>query len=158
MKKKLTIFLSALLTLLLLIIAYNVALLPVKSTENDIVCEYNSVAHKIVCTQTGDVVPEWYSDNSLFGDTYKMQFIFKKSATDYIALNMSDKVMAKGLARKFIYYLEDKNVIDFIKFKQYVSKAEQSNWGSVILYCSDKYTEEDVCQDMKDKYNRQNKW
>lgn len=158
MKKSFIILLSTILVLVLLVIAYNIALLPTKSSDKNIVCEYNGVAHKIVCTQTGDIIPEWYSENSLFSGSYQMQFLFKKSETDYIALNMSDKVLVKGLARKFIYYIEDKNVFDFIKFKQYVSNAEQSNWGSVILYCSDDYLEEDVCKDMKNAYNRKNRW
>ena len=122
MKKSFIILLSTILVLVLLVIAYNIALLPTKSSDKNIVCEYNGVAHKIVCTQTGDIIPEWYSENSLFSGSYQMQFLFKKSETDYM------------------------------------SNAEQSNWGSVILYCSDDYLEEDVCKDMKNAYNRKNRW
>lgn len=123
----------------------------------DFSCNYNAKFNKITCTQIGDVVPAWldlddvpllkYLDG---GDSvYTMKLIISKSNRDYIVLNMTDKEFIRDRNRKFIYELKEQTYSDWAKLKNYVRTGNISNWGSIVLYCSENNLKEDICKRMK---------
>ncbi|HNW25698.1 MAG TPA: hypothetical protein PLG15_00830 [Candidatus Gastranaerophilaceae bacterium] len=126
---------------------------------DDIYCEYKGKFNKIVCVQTGDIVPDWLDlDDSisrgLFGGNvdYSMRLIFAKDTNMYTSLKMVDKVFVTDLRRKFIYEKAEQTLSDYIKFKKFVLGSKMSNWGSVVLYCSNSNLTEDVCKQMKSRH------
>lgn len=135
--------------------------LPFKS-EN-VSCKYKSKYNKIECTQTGDLVPDWLNLDNVdlldylgLGTNYSMKKIFKHNKKDYIVLNMSKKELIPGLNRKFVYELNEQTFNDWIKFKTFTEKEETSysNWGSVILYCSESNLKDDICKRLKKQYKK----
>ncbi len=123
--------------------------LPMKK-DDDLTCLYSNKYNKITCTQIGDIVPTWFD---LYGSNHSMLLILKKDSSDYITLNMTDKVFIEGLNRKFIYTKHEQTLKDFIKLKFYSMNSSMSNWGSVALYCSENNLNDDICKKMK-KYNK----
>lgn len=128
-------------------------------SDNDLYCEYKGKFNKIVCLQTGDVVPKWFDlgdnvSNGLFNEKidYSMLLIFKKADGRYATMKMVDKVFVTDLPRKFIYEKKEQTLNDYAIFKDYVYNGKMSNWGSVALYCSDKNLNEQTCKDMKKQH------
>lgn len=154
--KYFSISLGALLVIGVLLRIYIVSL-PISG--NGLYCEYKGKFNKIVCIQTGDVVPKWLdlSDNvvnGLFGGKidYSMLLIFKKADGRYATMKMVDKTFVTNLPRKFIYEKHEQTLNDYALFKDYVYNGEMSNWGSVVLYCSDTNLTDKICKDMKKQY------
>lgn len=123
----------------------------------DVTCQYKAKFNKIVCTQIGDVVPEWLDldDAPLLkylggGDSvYTMKLIFSHSNKDYKVLNMTDREFIKDRNRKFIYELKEQTYGDWIEFKRYTQTGSIGNWGSILLYCSEDNLKDDICKRMK---------
>ena len=133
--------------------------IPLKA-EN-LYCNYSGKFNKITCTQTGDVVPEWLQvdDNQFLkylgiGSEYTMKLIISHDKKDYKVMNMTDKEFISGMNRKFIYELKEQTFNDWIDFKKYALKASTSNWGSIVLYCSEDNLKEDICKQMKKQYKK----
>jgi len=130
---------------------------------DDLYCKYKGKYNKIVCTQTGDVVPEWLQlDNNPFlrylgiSDNYSMKLIISHNNKDYIILNMAQKEFITDLNRKFIYELKEQTFRDWLDFKRYTALQgfEYSNWGSVALYCSESNLKDEVCKKIKKQYKK----
>lgn len=144
--------------LVCIIIYIYIAARPFKTDE--VSCEYKTKQNKIVCTQTGDVVPEWLDINiekaGVFGgNNYSMLLLFSKDNKDYVSIKMKDGVFVNGMHRKFIYEAEDQNLKDYIRFKSYAKNGKMNNWGSSILYCSElNLSSNDTCREAKRRYRR----
>ncbi len=123
----------------------------------DVTCEYNSKFHKITCTQIGDVVPAWLDlDDApilkyLGGGSggYTMKLVLSHSNRDYKVLNMTDKEFIRDRNRKFIYELKEQTYSDWAELKRYAKTGTVSNWGSIVLYCSEDNLTDDICKRMK---------
>ena len=135
--------------------------LPLKN--DDIYCEYKGKFNKIVCTQTGDVVPAWLQidDNQFLkylgiGNEYSMKLVLSHNNKDYKVLEMTDKVFITDMHRKFIYELKEQTYGDWLDFKKYTTLqgCKTSNWGSIILYCSENNLQEDICKRLKKQYKK----
>ena len=135
--------------------------MPLKT--EDLVCKYQGKFDKITCTQTGDIVPEWLQieDNQFLkylgiANNYTMKLILSHDSKEYKALEMTDKIFVTGLNRKFIYEIKEQTFSDWLAFKQYsiFGDCKTSNWGSVILYCSDNNLKDDICKKLKKQYRK----
>lgn len=151
------LYYTCIVALICIIIYMYVASRPFETDE--ISCKYKEKQDKIVCTQTGDVVPEWLDINingGLFGsDNYSMRLIFSKDNKDYVSMKMKDAVFVAGMHRKFIYEAEDQSLRDYINFKKFAKTGKMNNWGSSILYCSDlNISSHDVCREAKRRYRK----
>jgi len=153
------LYYGCILALICIIIYMYIGSRPVK--RDDVACVYKEKQDKIVCVQTGDIVPDWLDLNQnmlkgIFGsDTYSMYLIFSKDNKDYIAMKMVDNVFVSGMNRKFIYETAEQSLSDYIRFKNYAVTGEISNWGSSILYCSDKnLSKNDICSDIKRNHRK----
>ncbi len=151
------IYYACIAALICIIIYMYIGSRPIKG--EDFSCVYKEKQDKIVCTQTGDVVPKWLDvdlnnkDGLFGGDNYSMLLIFSKDDKDYVSLKMKDGVFVEGMNRKFIYEAEEQSLSDYIRFKNYVKTGNMSNWGSSILYCSDKNVQSnDVCKEAKRRH------
>lgn len=150
MKKGIIYSFIGIIIVVLGVFLYMLAISPLKTTTDNLQCEYNNISHQILCTQVGDVVPQWLDlKTGILPDNYSMDLIFKKSNNDYIAMHMIDKVFITDLNRKMIFALDNKNLLDYLKFKSYVLDATTNNYGSVVLFCSDNNLNSDVCKKMK---------
>lgn len=160
--KKTTV--KVLLVLLLSLVVFCLIYLYVVSlpvSVDNLYCSYKGKFNKIVCVQTGDIVPEWLDIDenvlsNIFGPNYKysMKLIFSQSETDYIALDMGNKIFVQGLSRKIIYEKPEQTFIDWYHFKKFIGKSKISNWGAIVLYCSDKNLSEDICKNLKKQYKK----
>lgn len=148
---------------LLVIVGFTLYFLSLPFKSENVSCKYKSKYNKIECIQTGDIVPNWLNlDNVDFLNylgletNYSMKIIFEHNKQDYIVLNMSKKELIPGLNRKFVYELNEQTFNDWIKFKTFTEKegTRYSNWGSVILYCSESNLKEDVCKRLKKQYKK----
>lgn len=135
-----------------------ILILPI-AVGNDFYCEYSPKFNKYTCIQTGDDVPEWLNLNTnvlsrILGDSgYSMDLLITKENGDYRTLKMTDSVFITNMKRKFIYEKKEQSVWDYFRFKQYLTNSKISNWGSIVLYCSETNLKDDVCKNMK-KYNK----
>ncbi len=148
---------------ILLIYGFYIHLLSMPLKSDDIYCEYKGKFNKIVCTQTGDVVPAWLQldDNQFLkylgiGSEYSMKLVFSHNNRDYRVFDMTDKVFITDMNRKFIYEQKEQTYRDWLDFKRYtmLQGYRYSNWGSVILYCSENNLQEDVCKKLKKQYKK----
>ncbi len=150
------LYYACIVAIVCILIYMYVASRPLKS-EN-LSCEYKDKQDKIVCTQMGDVVPEWLdlNKNMIFGSNspYAMHLVFSKGNNNYVSMKMSDYIFIAGLNRKIIYELKDQSLEDFIRFKNFVKSSEMSNFGSVLLYCSENNLSEAACKNMKRNYRK----
>ena len=147
----------------LFIYGFYIYLLSLPLKNDDIYCEYKGKFNKIVCTQTGDVVPAWLQidDNQFLkylgiGSEYSMKLVLSHSNKDYKVLDMTDKVFITDMNRKFIYELKEQTFGDWLDFKKYtvLQGCKTNNWGSVILYCSESNMQDDVCKKLKKQYKK----
>ena len=154
------VFLSVF-TAILLIYGLYIYILSRPLKDADLYCYYKGKFNKIVCVQTGDVVPEWLEieDNAFLkylgiDSSYSMKLVLSHSNSNYRTLNMVKKEFIKGMNRKFIYELPEQTFKDWINFKKYTFGCNVNNWGSVVLYCSDSNMENDICKRMKKQHNK----
>lgn len=147
----------------LLVYGFYIYLLSLPLKNDDIYCEYKGKFNKIVCTQTGDVVPAWLQidDNQFLkylgiGNEYSMKLVLSHNNKDYKVLEMTDKVFITDMHRKFIYELKEQTYGDWLDFKKYTTLqgCKTSNWGSIILYCSENNLQEDICKRLKKQYKK----
>ena len=153
------LYYACIVALICIIIYMYVGSRPIKG--EDFTCVYKEKQDKIVCTQIGDVVPKWLDidlnkTGGLFGgDNYSMLLFFSKDNKDYVSLKMKDGVFVEGMNRKFIYEMEEQTLSDYVRFKSYVKNGKIGNWGSSILYCSEKNVQSsDVCKEAKRRYRK----
>ncbi len=153
------LYYACIIAIICIIIYMYIGSRPIKS--EDVSCVYKEKQDKIVCTQTGEVVPEWLnidlnSKGGLFGaDNYSMLLIFSKDKEDYVSMNMKDAVFITGMNRKFVFEADEQTLSDYIRFKNYVKTGIKNNWGSTILYCSEtNLSSHDVCKEAKRLYKK----
>lgn len=133
---------------------------PISNKDNDIFCEYKGKFNKIICTQIGDMVPKWLdldASNLLansfnINNPYNMYLVLQNKNGDYITMSMADKVFIPDMKRKIIYELKEQTLLDYIHFKNFVSQSQASNYGSIILFCSETNLKDNVCKNLKNKY------
>ncbi len=149
--------------IILFVCGFCIYILSMPINTEDLYCEYKGKFNKIICTQTGDVVPAWLQidDNQFLkylgiGSEYSMKLVLSHNNKDYKVLEMIDKVFITDMNRKFIYELKEQTFKDWIKFKKYtvIQGCKTSNWGSIVLYCSEENMEEDICKKLKKQYKK----
>ena len=159
-KKKFFIILGI---VILLIYGFYIYLLALPLKWNNLYCEYKGNFNKIICTQTGDIVPNWLQlDNNPFleylgiNGEYSMKLIISHDYRDYKVLNMTNKAFITDMSRKFIYELKEQNFGDWLNFKRYTifHNCKINNYGSVILFCSENSLQEEVCKKIKKQYKK----
>ena len=149
--------------IILLVYGFFIYLLALPLKDDTIYCEYKGKFNKIVCTQTGDIVPAWLEldDNQYLkylglGSNYSMKLIISHDNKDYKVLDMTDKTFITDMNRKFTYELKEQTFKNWLDFKMYtaVHGYKINNWGSVILYCSEDNLENDICKKLKKQYKK----